>query len=450
MILVKNATETDQPVSKTIRRHVLSPLMIRNEIEAAFKISWHAYRTYAWGYDEIKPMDAGKNNRWGGVAVTMIDALDTAILMNMKEEVIDARQWLLYNWTFEKDHFFSVFEMSIRVLGGLLSSFELTDDSLYLEKANHVGKLLMPAFENDHLPYPQVNAFQRKARNGYTNVAEQGSVQLEFARLAFLTNNSRYFTVANSWKRIFHRATHPTSLNGAHDSLHEYALKLYLIGNAQDAVLRRGYNTMRKRILSHLLLRCGKNFFLVEKNANFMEHLACFVPGMLALGIMSNATDDRDRDMAAAEKLTRTCYELYNTPSGLAADQFMVRTKCEGCSCRRHVKDYKFLLRPETIESIFYMWRLTKKVKYRIWGYNIFKKIRKHCRTPFGYTALENVYSMKKMNEQPSFWMAEVLKYLWLLFSEDNTLNINDWVFNTEAHPFRKFDWRLFSFSSES
>ena len=98
-----------------------------------------------------------------------------------------------------------------------------------------------------------------------------------------------------------------------------------------------------------------------------------------------------------------------------------------------------YLLRPETMESIFYMWRLTKDPKWREYGWDIFSAIKTHCRTKEtgGYAGIKevNVKDPIRDNLQQSFWLAETLKYAFLLFSDDDALDLTKWVFNTEAHP---------------
>ena len=92
----------------------------RAAIVEAFRHSWAGYHKFAWGRDEVRPLGGGgANDAWGGFAVTMVDALDTAMLMGLNGEVEEAIAYLASNLSFEKNHDVSVFEMTIRVLGGL-------------------------------------------------------------------------------------------------------------------------------------------------------------------------------------------------------------------------------------------------------------------------------------------------------------------------------------------
>ena len=97
------------------------------------------------------------------------------------------------------------------------------------------------------------------------------------------------------------------------------------------------------------------------------------------------------------------------------------------------------LLRPETVESLFILWRLTKDPKYRVWGWKIFKSFQKYCKiSTGGYSSIKSVVHTPVVfkDKMESFWLAETLKYLFLLFSDDDVLPLDKWVLNTEAHPF--------------
>ena len=97
------------------------------------------------------------------------------------------------------------------------------------------------------------------------------------------------------------------------------------------------------------------------------------------------------------------------------------------------------LQRPETIESIFYMYRATKDPKYREWGWNIFQSFEKYTKLKDGYASIDNVKRPDNpgyRDKMETFYLAETLKYLYLLFSDDpNLIPLDKFVINTEAHP---------------
>ena len=422
----------------------------RRQIVDAFRHSWAGYRQYAWGRDEVKPLSNGSNDAWGGFAITMIDALDTAMLMGMHDEAEEAIRWLSANLTLAKSHRISVFEMTIRALGGLIGAYELSDrDPRLLVLARSVADRLLKAFDASgrRPPVSHINMASGRMRSAperQGNLAEAGSVQLEFARLSVLSPETpAYAVAARSFGALLSsdNLDAVVSLNGAFDSFYEYLLKTYLLTNRTDGTLLRAYRRASYSIRTKLLKQCdnGRGAFLATASGgrSWMEHLACFWPGTLALAVLRGASDAPAADTRAAELLAATCYRTYaESPTGLAPDAWTFETR--GCSYRPSARKYS--LRPETVESLWYLWRLTRNETYREWGWRIFEAVQRTCRTPSGYAATTNVYDTRRAaleDSEPSFWMAEVLKYLYLLHADDDVLPLDQWVLNTEAHPLR-------------
>ncbi|KAI0278976.1 glycoside hydrolase [Russula brevipes] len=104
----------------------------------------------------------------------------------------------------------------------------------------------------------------------------------------------------------------------------------------------------------------------------------------------------------------------------------------------------EYLLRPETVESFYLLWRTTGDVVWRERGWAVFEAISNVTRVEGGgFASIENVYHrvVRKLDQMPSWFLAETLKYLFLLFTDDNLLPLDRWVFNTEAHPLPVFHW---------
>ncbi|KAJ2048968.1 mannosyl-oligosaccharide alpha-1,2-mannosidase [Coemansia sp. S2] len=103
--------------------------------------------------------------------------------------------------------------------------------------------------------------------------------------------------------------------------------------------------------------------------------------------------------------------------------------------------DSRYILRPETLETLFILYRVTGDPKYQEWGWNIFLAIEKHAKVEAGYAGVQDVYSESStsnhIDAMESFFLAETLKYLYLLFSPTDVISLDEYVFNTEAHPFR-------------
>ena len=106
----------------------------QEEVIGAFKHAWKGYKMYAWGKDELKPISK-KSNEWFNLGLTLVDALDTMWLMGLTEEFSEAREWVEKKMVIAQDKDVNLFETTIRVLGGLLSAFHLTNDTMFLDRA---------------------------------------------------------------------------------------------------------------------------------------------------------------------------------------------------------------------------------------------------------------------------------------------------------------------------
>jgi hypothetical protein len=172
-----------------------------------------------------------------------------------------------------------------------------------------------------------------------------------------------------------------------------------------------------------------------------MDHLVCFLPAVMITGAKRGAvqgTEAAEHERIARE-LTDTCVEMYrHTPSGVAPEISLIDQQGQ---VGKNAGAQHNLLRPEAVEALFFMWRFTKEQKYRDWGWLIFEAFQRHSRGPRGFSSLKDVYTMPplKRGKQESFFLAETLKYLLLLFSDDSVLPLDQYVFNTEAHPFPVF-----------
>jgi mannosyl-oligosaccharide alpha-1,2-mannosidase len=164
--------------------------------------------------------------------------------------------------------------------------------------------------------------------------------------------------------------------------------------------------------------------------------LACFAGGLIALGAQSLEEPNKQHFTEIGAGITNTCHESYiRTATRIGPESFRFTENIEAKATRQNEKYY--ILRPEVIESYFYMWRLTKEQKYRDWAWEAVQALEEHCRVENGFSGLKNVYDVNgpKDDVQQSFVFAETFKYLYLIFSEDDLISLDEWVFNTEAHP---------------
>jgi mannosyl-oligosaccharide alpha-1,2-mannosidase len=180
------------------------------------------------------------------------------------------------------------------------------------------------------------------------------------------------------------------------------------------------------------------------------EHLSCFAGGMYAL---AGKLFDNETHLSTGRKITDGCMWIYkNSPLGIMPEMFSLTSCPSLAECpwdeRQEniflaVRDKRYILRPEAIESVFYMYRITGEEKYAEAAWEMYSAIEAHTKTEFGNAALRDVMGVGENGEveredsMESFWMAETLKYLFLVFEEADVVSLDEFVFNTEAHPFR-------------
>ncbi|CAO2648914.1 Nn.00g098630.m01.CDS01 [Neocucurbitaria sp. VM-36] len=274
------------------------------------------------------------------------------------------------------------------------------------------------------------------------------------------------------------------------DSYYEYLIKQYLQTQKQEPVYRDMWEESLAGAKKHLLTYTKNSHFtvLAERPAGLeghlhpkMDHLVCFLPGTIALAATGGAPlaearkqpgwgKRQEEDIQLARELTKTCMGMYKvTATGLAPEiahfelddpPKMYRTEIlesksnlepdvpagEGWKADFNIKpaDAHNLQRPETVESLLYMWRITGDDIYREWGWDMFEAFVKHTivENGGGFTSVGDVRTIPppSRDNMESFWLAETLKYMYLLFGPNDLLPLDQIVLNTEAHPFPRFD----------
>ncbi|RCV35287.1 hypothetical protein SEVIR_7G240300v4 [Setaria viridis] len=438
----------------------------REKVKEAMLHAWNSYVKYAWGMDELQPQSKNGINSFGGLGATLVDSLDTLYIMGLKDEFQKARDWVAESLDFDKDYDASVFETTIRVVGGLLSAYDLSGDKVFLDKAKDITDRLLPAWDTTSgIPYNRINLAHGRAHNpGWTNgdsiLADSGTEQLEFIALSQRTGDPKYQQKAENVVRQLQKiypsdgllpiyinphsgtASYSTITFGAMgDSFYEYLLKVWIQGNKTEHVkhYRQMWETSMEGLVSLTKKTTPSNYYYIcEKNggslSDKMDELACFAPGMLALGASGYESPEKSEEiMNLAKELARTCYNFYQTtPTKLAGENYFFHSGQD-----MSVGTSWNILRPETVESLMYLWRLTGNKTYQDWGWNIFQAFEKNSRIESGYVGLRDVNTGEKDNMMQSFFLAETLKYLYLLFSPPSVISFDEWVFNTEAHPLR-------------
>ena len=343
------------------------------------------------------------------------------------------------------------------------------------------------------------------ADGGASSTAEATTLQLEFKYLAKLTGEKMYWDRVEKVMQVVDDnaardglvpiyiqprtgkfSGNNVRLGSRGDSYYEYLIKQYL--QTGEAIYRDMWDDALGGVRKHLVTYTEPSRFTIigERPAGLdgalspkMDHLVCFMPGTIALaatGGLSEAaarklptwTKQKEKDMQLARELMHTCWGMYKyMATGLAAEITFFKLPNpplpEGAphpaapadfdpspdAAWRQDFDVKpfdshNLQRPETVESLFYMWRATGDEVYREWGWDMFKSFANHTAVEDGggFTSLSdaNVLPPARRDNMESFWLAETLKYFYLLFSPDDVLPLEGIVLNTEAHPFPRFD----------
>lgn len=486
----------------------------QKKIKEAFVHAWSGYKQFAMGFDELMPLSHHGFDGLGGLGATVVDALDTAMIMGLDEVVAEAGSWVEQHLSerIRSKGQVNLFETTIRVLGGLLSAYHLSGGdkgtslthagpkpAVYLETAKDLADRLLSAFTASPtvIPFSDVILHDKTANpapGGLSSTSEVSTLQLEFNYLSSVSGDQKYSLEA--MKVMEHIKTLPKveglvpiyispqsgefggeniRLGSRGDSYYEYLIKVWLQGGASSntSYLYEMYKEAMNGV-RHLLVRKSIPNGLVfvgelpyGSNGGFspkMDHLVCFLPGTLALGatkgltkkeaMKNNMLNFEDlENLKLAEDLTKTCFEMYAvTSTGLApeiayfhTEEFSEQGHDGGNKSSEFVNDIIIrpadrhnLLRPETVESLFVLYRITEDPKYRDWGWQIFEAFEKHTKVDTGgYCSLDDVTSVPphRRDKMETFFLGETLKYLYLLFSDSSLIPLDKFVFNTEAHP---------------
>ncbi|QSS54594.1 mannosyl-oligosaccharide 1,2-alpha-mannosidase [Histoplasma capsulatum var. duboisii H88] len=358
------------------------------------------------------------------------------------------------------------------------------------------------------IPYASIHLRTKQgivshADGGASSMAEAASLQLEMKYLANLTDNEIYWRKAEKVMQTLDDnvmedgllpifvdpqsgrfTTNEIRLGSRGDSYYEYLLKQYL--QTSEPIYLEMWSEALSGIQKHMVTttKYSNMHFVSElpsgiggKLSPKMDHLVCFLPGTIASGVTGGLTvaeakksygwsDEKEKQMNLAKELIKTCWGMYKvTKTGLApeitwfdaddADLKPVPGKSRLPRSRDSISGWKqdYIVmpldahnrqRPETIESLFMMWRITEDPMYREWGWEIFEAFEKYTIPSHGegYVSLGNVNSIPPAtrDNMESFWLAETLKYLYLLFSPRELLPLTEVVFNTEAHIFPRIN----------
>jgi len=435
-----------------------------------FEHAYGSYKKYAYPADELMPLSCKGRNRGseldrgdiddalGNFSLTLIDTLDTLVVLGKIDEFEEQVKFVISSVSFDTDVVVSVFETNIRILGGLLGAHSVAialkdgekgmlwyTDQLLI-KATDIADRLLAAFNTTTgIPYPKVNLRHGvntpKSRVGHetdTCTACAGTMIMEFGALSRMSGNPIYEQKAHkAMEALWMYRSHHTDLVGTTinihngnwirrdsgigagiDSYYEYCLKAYILFG--DEWYLKKFNKHYAAIEKYV----KKGFMLVDvlmndpgrKIRSHMDSLQAFWPGLQVLkGDLQSAIETHEMLYTVAKKF-KFLPEAFTTDFNLHWAQHP--------------------LRPEFVESTYFLYQATKDPYYLTVGKHIIDSLEKYARVPCGFAALKDLRTLSHENKMDSFVLAETFKYLYLLFSEESehVININDFILTTEAH----------------
>jgi mannosidase alpha-like ER degradation enhancer 2 len=427
------------------------------EVKNEFLHAWNGYKKHAWGHDDLNPLSKTPHDWYAQpLLMTPLDALDTMWLMGFRNEYAKTRAYVLENLSFDKDLSVQNFEITIRLLGGLLTNYQLSGDKRFLLLAEDLGKRLLPVFDSPTgMPYRYVNLRTKAVRDPVSNPAETGTLLIEFGTLSKLTGNPVFYEKAKralvetykrrssiglvgEWINVETGAWTKTDshISGAIDSYYEYLLKCSVLFNDRDCrnmwresisaineyLKDSGTSTYKSKPRDYVAPRVWyghADMNTGKRGATTYGALDAFFPAVLALS----------GDLKTARQLQESSFFMWKL-QGIEPEEYDYRAN--------KITSPGYPLRPEIVESTYYLYHYTRDPYYLRMGEQLWRDFVKYCRTDKGYAALKNVVTKEKTDAMQSFLFAETFKYFYLLFAPANTLDFNSVVFNTEAHPIKR------------
>jgi hypothetical protein len=421
---------------------------LAEQVRKEMQRSWLAYTKYAWGHDELRPISKGFRDWYSNpLFLTPIDAYGTLEIMGFEEEAGEIEHYVADSLSFDIDVFVKTFEVNIRILGGLLSMYDLSHNKKILNKAEDFAKRILPAFNSKTgIPSYYVNLRTGEVKGDTVNVAEGGSYILEMGVLSYFTNNPVYYQTAKKAERALYSrrsslnlVSQTINIQTGHwidtvshigaciDSYYEYLYKTWLLFG--DPELKQMWDTSIAAIQKYIADDKSRMLWYGTVNSSTGMKVSseitlwdAYFPALLALS----------GDMTQAEKLLKSWNSLWNK-NGLepmvydyGKDEFI---------------EPRYYLNPEIIESTYYLHHFSNDSLYLHEGEEYFQDITKYCRTDIAFCQIEDVVTKKQSDALPSFFFAETMKYFYLLFSDKGDTFFNEHVFSTEAHPFRRNDF---------
>jgi mannosyl-oligosaccharide alpha-1,2-mannosidase len=419
------------------------------DVRAEMRWAWRNYREHAWGKDQIKPISGGsesfplKNHHLG---LSLIEALDTLWVMGLDEEFRDGVEWVKANLDFDVDGEVSVFETSIRLVGGLLSAYHACGDPVLLAKAKDLVDRLLPSFSASPIgiPHRYINLRTGALRGQETNPAETGSFIPEFGFLSRATGDDRYRAAAKrALVSMFERRSkiglladsidcmtgewksRRATIGPPSDSYYEYLWDGWDLLGDRDCLAM--YRACTAAILKHQSLRRGADLWFA--NVDFesgkpldteQDELGSFYGGLLAQG------GDRERGRAHTRTWARVQARYVVLPESIDSSNMRALSKTND-------------LRPELADAAFNHWLIDRREEWRHIVRDHYLAMKRWNRARYGYADLADVTANPKVQSDhcPGYWWSEQMKYYYLIFADTPRVDYRRLYLSTEGNVLR-------------
>jgi mannosyl-oligosaccharide alpha-1,2-mannosidase len=421
------------------------------DVRSEMRWAWRQYRQRAWGKDQLKPLSGGfesfplKDHHLG---LSLIEALDTLWLMELDDEFHEGVEWVKANLHFDVDGEVSVFETSIRLVGGLLSAWHACGDPVLLAQARDLADRLMPSFAASPIgiPHRYINLRTGALRGRETNPAETGTFLPEFGFLSRATGDDRYRAAAKrALVSMFERRSRIGLLADSIDCMTgEWKSRRATIGPPSDSYyeyLWDGWDLLGDRdclamyractaaILKHQPVWRGGRLWFV--NVDFetgtrldweQDELGSFYGGLLA--------QDGARELGAAH--TRTWATIQARFGVLPEDLDAATLKPLSVSNA---------LRPELADAAFNHWLIDRREEWRWIVRDHYLAMKRWNKARYGYAALADVTANPKVQSDhcPGYWWSEQMKYYYLIFADARRVDYRRLYLSTEGNVLRGF-----------
>lgn len=473
----------------------------RNEVKDLITFALDSYLDYGWPFDEVRPIscipnqrnwddptDINKNDVLGNFTITLFDSLTTLAVIGDVDrfksmvQLIDSI-YKPHGYSFDSDVTIQIFETTIRIIGSLISAHlyasdprkkvylgsEYLNNPFLLTLARNMADKLLPVYLTETgLPYPRINL--KSGIKGIpeeyldeNNIAGMASPMFEFTLLSYLTYDSKYELVTRyAYTKLWATRTNldllissinpqdglirsmMTGIGASIDSFYEYALKGSILFDDPELyqIWQQSYNALKLYsrndwFYSNVMVDTG---FLAN---GWIDSLSAFWPGLL---VLDGDIEDSVRKHLLFNKLWNVFgaiperWAFNPTPDQVIKHEKKIPYK----SYEEYVYGWKSIiplewypLRPEFVESTYFLYKATKDPFYLNIGYQILDDLQNKFKANCGFAGIQNIETGEKQDRMETFVISETLKYLYLLFDESNEIHNSrdNVIFSTEAHP---------------